>query len=59
MLFVTHDLALVRSVADRVLVLQHGRLVESGLAAQVLDHPREAYTQELLANTPTLDDVTS
>lgn len=55
MLFVTHDLALVRSIADRVLVLQNGRLVESGLAADVLDHPQEEYTQNLLANTPTLD----
>ena len=55
MLFVTHDLALVRSIADRVLVLQHGRLVESGLAADVLDRPQEEYTQNLLANTPTLD----
>ncbi|MEZ5090622.1 MAG: hypothetical protein R2719_13490 [Micropruina sp.] len=55
MLFVTHDLALVRSIADRVLVLQHGRLIESGLAADVLDRPQEEYTQNLLANTPTLD----
>lgn len=55
MLFVTHDLALVRTIADRVLVLQHGRLVETGLAADVLDNPTEPYTKELLANTPTLD----
>ncbi|WP_052466558.1 ABC transporter ATP-binding protein [Mobilicoccus massiliensis] len=58
MLFVTHDLPLVRTIADRVLVLRDGRVVESGLTAQVLDHPREEYTQALLANTPTLaDDV--
>lgn len=54
MLFVTHDLALVRTIADRVLVLNQGRVVESGLVAQVLDHPREAYTQSLVAHTPTL-----
>ncbi|WP_347348529.1 ABC transporter ATP-binding protein [Nigerium sp.] len=55
MLFVTHDLALVRSIADRVLVLQHGRLVEGGLAADVLDRPEQTYTQDLLAHTPTLE----
>lgn len=55
MLFVTHDLALVRTIADRVLVLRHGRLVESGLVADVLDRPQGDYTQALLANTPTLD----
>ncbi|WP_226913286.1 ABC transporter ATP-binding protein [Gephyromycinifex aptenodytis] len=54
MLFVTHDLPLVRTIADRVLVLQHGRVVESGLTAQVLDDPREEYTRTLVANTPTL-----
>ncbi|MCH8614150.1 ABC transporter ATP-binding protein [Arsenicicoccus dermatophilus] len=52
MLFVTHDLALVRSVADRIVVLQHGRVVEQGLTAQVLDAPREDYTRQLLAHTP-------
>lgn len=52
MLFVTHNLALVRSVADRVLVLNQGRVVESGLTAQVLDHPHADYTQSLIANTP-------
>lgn len=54
MLFVTHDLALVRSVADRVLVLQEGRLVEAGLVADVLERPQHPYTRELLASTPTL-----
>ncbi len=54
MLFVTHDLALVRSIADRVLVLQNGRLVETGLVAEVLENPQQDYTKELLASTPTL-----
>lgn len=57
MVFVTHDLALTRSVADRILVLQGGRVVESGFTAQVLDHPRAQYTQDLLAHTPVLDGV--
>ncbi len=54
MLFVTHDLALVRSIADRVLVLQNGRLVESGMVADVLERPQHPYTKKLLASTPTL-----
>lgn len=57
MVFVTHDLALTRSVADRILVLQGGRVVESGLTAQVLDHPRHDYTRDLLAHTPVLDGI--
>jgi peptide/nickel transport system ATP-binding protein len=54
MLFVTHNLALVRSVADRVLVLQHGRVVETGATDAVLDEPAEAYTRELISDTPAL-----
>jgi peptide/nickel transport system ATP-binding protein len=55
MLFVTHNLALVRSIADRVLVLDKGRIVESGPTADVLDSPADDYTRSLLADTPTLD----
>jgi peptide/nickel transport system ATP-binding protein len=51
-LFVTHNLALVRSIADRVLVMNAGRIVEAGLTDVVLDDPKESYTQQLLANTP-------
>jgi peptide/nickel transport system ATP-binding protein len=54
LLFVTHNLALVRTIADRVAVLRDGRLVETGSAEQVLGEPREAYTRELVADTPTL-----
>jgi peptide/nickel transport system ATP-binding protein len=54
MLFVTHNLALVRSVADRVLVLQDGRVVETGMTDSVLDEPAEAYTRELISDTPAL-----
>lgn len=57
MLFVTHDLALVRSIADRVLVLQHGRVVEEGLAAAVLDTPQAPYTRDLLDHTPVIDSL--
>ena len=52
LLFVTHDLALVRTIADRVCVLKDGRLVESGQTDRVLESPAEPYTRELLADTP-------
>ncbi len=48
MLFVSHNLAVVRLVCDRVAVMQQGRLVEEGVAAEVLEAPRHPYTQALL-----------
>jgi putative phosphonate transport system ATP-binding protein len=47
---VTHDLAVARLLADRVLVMRQGRIIESGLADQVLDDPREPYTQLLVSS---------
>ena len=55
MLFVTHNLALVRSIAARVQILNAGRLVESGSVVEVMDRPREDYTKRLLANSPSID----
>jgi peptide/nickel transport system ATP-binding protein len=54
MLFVTHNLPLVRSVAHRVAVMAEGRIVETGPAEQVLSTPNEEYTRRLLADTPQL-----
>ncbi len=51
-LFISHDLAVVDLVCDEVLVLQHGRVVEHGSAAEVLRHPRHPYTRRLLAAVP-------
>ncbi|WP_028921936.1 ABC transporter ATP-binding protein [Pseudonocardia acaciae] len=51
MLFVTHNLAVVRSIADSVVVLSRGRVVESGTADSVLAAPTHPYTQGLLADT--------
>ncbi|MFT4085257.1 MAG: ABC transporter ATP-binding protein [Nocardioides sp.] len=55
MLFVTHNLALVRSIAARVDILQHGHLVESGPVVEVMERPRQDYTRDLLAHTPRID----
>jgi oligopeptide/dipeptide ABC transporter ATP-binding protein len=55
LLFITHDLAVVAKVADRVAVMYAGRIVEAGPARQVLTVPRHPYTQGLLAASPTLE----
>lgn len=54
MLFVTHNLPLVRSLAQRVVVLAEGRVVEQGPTAEVLTSPDDEYTQRLLADTPSI-----
>ena len=51
-LFITHDLAVVRQVADTVHVLYRGAVVESGPVAEVLDRPKHAYTSRLVASVP-------
>lgn len=48
MVIVSHDLGVIRMLADRVMVMRHGRVVESGLADQVLEDPQDAYTQQLV-----------
>ncbi|WP_374446436.1 ABC transporter ATP-binding protein [Stella sp.] len=53
-MLITHDIGVVREMADRVAVMQEGRVVESGDAADVLDRPRHPYTQRLLAAVPRL-----
>ena len=54
LLFVTHDLALVRSIAQRVIVMHAGRIVETGETDAVLTQPSHEYTHRLLADTPRL-----
>jgi ABC-type dipeptide/oligopeptide/nickel transport system ATPase component len=56
-LFITHDLAIVRHFADRVAVLNQGRIVEMGSPIQVCDHPSDPYTQRLVAAAPVPDPV--
>jgi peptide/nickel transport system ATP-binding protein len=54
MLFITHNLALVRNVAQFAVVLRHGEMVEAGPAGQVLAEPRSRYTAQLMADVPKL-----
>jgi len=51
-LFVSHNLAVVRHVCDRVAVLLHGELIEEGETLEVLEHPQEEYTRRLLSAVP-------
>ncbi|NMM98394.1 dipeptide ABC transporter ATP-binding protein [Bifidobacterium olomucense] len=49
-LFISHDLAVVDQMADRVIVLHHGKLEESGVTGQVLHHPQQPYTRKLISS---------
>jgi peptide/nickel transport system ATP-binding protein len=59
MVFVAHNLPLVRSIAQKVVVLSEGSIVEYGETAQVLADPQQPYTQQLIANTPSLEVATA
>ena len=54
MLFISHDLAVISQVADRVVVMQHGHIVEQALARDLFLRPQHAYTRTLLASAPTM-----
>jgi peptide/nickel transport system ATP-binding protein len=49
-LYITHDLAVVAQMADRIMVLRHGKMIELGPSSQILEQPREAYTRQLVAD---------
>ena len=51
-LYITHDLAVVRQIADEVVVMQHGKLVEHATTDEVFDHPQKQYTRDLLDAIP-------
>jgi ABC-type dipeptide/oligopeptide/nickel transport system ATPase component len=57
MIFITHNLALVRSIAQTVVVLDQGHIVEVGPVDQILGHPQHPYTVHLIEDVPKLAEV--
>ena len=56
-IFITHDIAVVEEICDRVVVMQSGQIVEYGDVDEVLYRPQHVYTQQLLGAEPKLDDI--
>ena len=52
LLFITHNLALVRSIANRTIIMRAGRIVEHDITDELLDNPKDPYTRRLLSDTP-------
>ena len=56
-LFISHDLAVVRAMADYIIVMKRGKIVEEGPTEEIFDHPREEYTQTLMAAAIGSDEI--
>ena len=56
-LFITHDLSIIRTIADEVAVMREGKIVEHGVVDEVMENPKHAYTQKLLKSAPKLPHI--
>jgi peptide/nickel transport system ATP-binding protein len=54
LLFISHDLSVVRYMSDRIMVMKEGRIVEEGLSENIYYHPKNPYTQQLIEAIPNL-----
>ena len=54
LLFISHDMSVIRYMCDRVVVMKNGQLIEQGATEELFSNPREVYTQQLLAAVPKL-----
>jgi peptide/nickel transport system ATP-binding protein len=54
-LFITHDLATVKAIADKIVIMLEGKIIEQGEKKQVLAPPHHEYTDKLLASIPEMD----
>jgi peptide/nickel transport system ATP-binding protein len=52
-IFISHDLSVVHYISDRILVMNQGKIVESGTADEILNHPKQEYTRQLIEAIPT------
>jgi peptide/nickel transport system ATP-binding protein len=55
LLFISHDISVVGHLADRIVVMHNGRVVESGSVNDILDNPQDQYTQRLIESVPKLE----
>ena len=57
MIFVSHDLAVVKSISDEVMVLKQGEIVEKSSAEQVFNNPKDEYTKKLISSVPRINNI--
>jgi oligopeptide transport system ATP-binding protein len=57
MMFISHDLSVVRYISDRVMILHHGVIVEEGKTEELWANPQDPYTQNLLRSIPIADPI--